>query len=186
MASVLVPMAEGFEEIEAVTIIDVLRRADIRVTTAYLSNREVNGANGITLIADVSIDDVVEDEYDMIVLPGGIPGAEYLRDDLRIQALLKSFKTKKKSIGAICAAPIALEKAGVIDSNDSFTCYPSYEEQITHGQFIDQRKVVSSGNIITSRGPGTAICFALKIVQKLAGQKSYQALKSGLIADYCE
>jgi 4-methyl-5(b-hydroxyethyl)-thiazole monophosphate biosynthesis len=185
MASVLVPLAEGFEEIEAVSIIDVLRRGGIEVTTAYLFNREVNGANGITVVANMSIDDVDPEEYDMMVLPGGIPGAEHLRDDERVQRLLRYFDEKNKRVGAICAAPIALEKAGVIGDDDTYTCYPSYEEQIAHGHFTDAHKVVKSGNVLTSRGPGTAICFALAIVKELASEETYQQLKAGLLADYC-
>jgi len=185
MASVLVPLAEGFEEIEAVSIIDVLRRGGVEVTTAYLFNREVNGANGITVLANTSIDDVVADEFDMMVLPGGIPGAEHLRDDERVQKLLKEFDAKGKRVGAICAAPIALEKAGLISDDAEYTCYPSYEEQIDHGKFTDQYKVVKSGNVLTSRGPGTAICFALAIVRELVGEETYTQLKAGLLADYC-
>jgi 4-methyl-5(b-hydroxyethyl)-thiazole monophosphate biosynthesis len=183
MASVLVPLAEGFEEIEAVSIIDVLRRGGVEVTTAYLFNREVNGANGITVLANMSIDDVVSEEYDMMVLPGGIPGAEHLRDDERVQKLLKEFDAKGKRVGAICAAPIALEAAGVL--KEGYTCYPSYEEQIATGGFTDEYKVVESGNVITSRGPGTAICFALAIVRELVGEETYNQLKVGLLADYC-
>lgn len=185
MASVLVPLAEGFEEIEAVSIIDVLRRGGIEVTTAYLFNREVNGANGITVLANMSIDDVDPDEYDMMVLPGGMPGAEHLRDDERVQKLLRYFDEKGKRVGAICAAPIALEKAGVLDDDDEYTCYPSYEQQIKHGHFTDQYKVVKSGNVLTSRGPGTAICFGLAIVRELASEETYLQLKAGLLADYC-
>ena len=186
MASVLVPLAEGFEEIEAVSIIDVLRRGGVEVTTAYLFNREVNGANGITVLANISIDDVVAEEYDMMVLPGGIPGAEHLRDDERVQALLKDFESKDKRIGAICAAPIALERAGIIKDEDNYTCYPSYEQQISHGHFTDQYKVVKSGNVLTSRGPGTAICFALAIVRELVGEETYTQLRAGLLAEYCD
>jgi len=186
MASVLVPLAEGFEEIEAVTIIDVLRRGGVEVTTAYLFNREVNGANGITVLANISIDDVVAEEYDMMVLPGGMPGAEHLRDDARVQALLREFDSSGKRVGAICAAPIALDKAGVLEESDEYTCYPSYEQQIAHGHFTDRYKVVKSGNVLTSRGPGTAICFALAIVRELASEETYRQLKAGLLADYCD
>ncbi len=186
MASVLVPLAEGFEEIEAVSIIDVLRRGGVEVTTAYLFNREVNGANGITIVANMSIDDVVAEEYDMMVLPGGMPGAQHLKEDERVQTLLKTFDAKGKRVGAICAAPIALDAAGVLGDDDQFTCYPSYDEQIAHGHFTDAQKVVKSGNVLTSRGPGTAICFGLAIVRELVGEETYTQLKAGLLADYCE
>ncbi len=183
MATVLVPLAEGFEEIEAVSIIDVLRRGGIEVRTAYLFNREVNGANGITILANTKIDNIVVEEFDMIVLPGGMPGAAHLRDDERVQKLLKAFDAKGKKIGAICAAPIALEQAGVL--KEGYTCYPSYDQQIKTSGFTDKEKVVQSGNILTSRGPGTAICFALFIVKELVGEETYKQIKAGLLADYC-
>ncbi|OQX73213.1 MAG: DJ-1 family protein [Campylobacteraceae bacterium 4484_4] len=183
MASLLVPLAEGFEEIEAVTIVDVCRRGGIEVVTAALGDREVTGANGITVVANTTIDNVTSVEFDMMVLPGGIPGAEHLRDDHRVQRLLKEFDARGKEIGAICAAPIALESAGVL--KEGYTCYPSYEEQIETGGFTDAQKVVESGNVLTSRGPGTAICFGLAIVRKLVGEETYTQLKAGLLADYC-
>ncbi len=183
MASVLVPLAEGFEEIEAVSIIDVLRRGGVEVVTAYLYNREVNGANGITILANTKITDVVAEDFDMIVLPGGMPGSEHLRDDERVQKLLKEFDKAGKNIGAICAAPIALDKAGVL--KDGYTCYPSYDQQIKTGGFTDSKKVVKSQNVLTSRGPGTAICFGLSIVKELVGEETYKQLKAGLLADYC-
>ncbi len=183
MASVLVPLAEGFEEIEAVSIIDVLRRGGVEVVTAYLYNREVNGANGITILANTKITDVVAEDFDMIVLPGGMPGSEHLRDDQRVQKLLKEFDEAGKNIGAICAAPIALDKAGVL--KEGYTCYPSYDEQIKTSGFTDSKKVVKSKNVLTSRGPGTAICFGLSIVKELVGEETYRQLKAGLLADYC-
>jgi len=183
MAKVLVPLANGFEEIEAITIIDVLRRAGIDVVTASLnSDEKVDGSNGVSVLADTLIDDVKADEFDMIVLPGGIPGAEHLRDDARVQALLKEFDQKGKRVGAICAAPIALYSAGVI--KDEFTCYPGYDQVIKNSNFKED-KVVESQNVLTSRGPGTAMCFALEIVKRLAGEDTYNQLKAGLLADFC-
>jgi len=183
MAKVLVPLANGFEEIEAVTIIDVLRRGGIEVTTASLnSDEQVHGSNGITILANTLINYVVADEFDMIVLPGGIPGAEHLRDDTRVQELLKEFNEKNKKVGAICAAPIALYSAGVL--KDEYTCYPGYEQVIKGSEFKD-KKVVESGNVLTSRGPGTAMCFALEIVKELVGVETYEQLKAGLLADFC-
>ncbi len=183
MASVLVPLAEGFEEIEAVSIIDVLRRGGVEVVTAYLYNREVNGANGITILANTKITDVVVEDFDMIILPGGMPGSEHLRDDPRVQKLLKEFDQAGKNIGAICAAPIALDKAGVL--KEGYTCYPSYDQQIQTAGFTDAKKVVKTKNVLTSRGPGTAICFGLSIVKELVGEETYRELKAGLLADYC-
>ncbi len=179
MATVLVPLAQGFEEIEAVAIIDVLRRAQIEVVSVYLHTQEVTGANGITLLAQSSIDDISASGFDMIVLPGGALGAECLRDDERVQKLLKEFDAQDKHIAAICAAPIALEKAGVL--KDEFTCYPSYETQIGSSRFSEQR-VVHSANILTSRSPGTALCFALEIVKILTDDHRYKELKDALLA----
>ncbi len=183
MASVLVPLARGFEEIEAVSIVDVLRRGGIEVVTASLDEREVTGANGITIIANNKINNVVAEEFDMIILPGGHDGAVALKENARVQTLLKEFDAQGKKVGAICAAPMALQEAGLIKNR--YTCYPSYEKDIGVEKFTDAQNVVVDKNIITSRGPATAICFALEIVRELVGEESYKALKEGLLADYC-
>ncbi len=183
MASVLVPLAKGFEEIEAVTIIDVLRRGGIEVVTASLDEREVTGANGITIIANNTINNVVSEEFDMIVLPGGHDGAVALKENARVQTLLKEFDSSGKKVGAICAAPMALNAAGLIKNR--YTCYPSYEKDIGVEKFTDAQNVVVDKNIITSRGPATAVCFALEIVKELVGEETYKGLKAGLLADYC-
>lgn len=186
MTTVLVPLAKGFEEIEAVSIIDVLRRAQIDVLVASLDHVAlVQGANGIVIEADVSLDNIVVDILDMIILPGGVEGTYALADNEIIQSILKEMDSKGKNIAAICAAPFALNKAGVLKQN--YTCYPSFEEQIRlDGYQGDSAMVVEDGNVMTSRGPATAICFALEIVKKLKGQEMYEALKSGLLADYCK
>lgn len=183
MASVLVPLAEGFEEIEAVSIIDVLRRGGIMVVSASLGDEKVTGANGITMIANNRLEYIDPDEFDMIVLPGGHNGAVALKESEKVQNILKEFDKKNKLIGAICAAPMALAEAGVI--KNSYTCYPSYEDDIGIDKFTDKYKVVVDGNIITSRGPGTAICFGLEIIKKLVGDETYKSVKSGILAEYC-
>lgn len=186
MKTVLVPLAKGFEEIEAVAIIDVLRRAQIEVIVASLDEHAlVQGANGIVIEADTRLENVVTDILDMIILPGGIDGTYVLAEDKIVQNILKEMDGLGKNIAAICAAPFALHKAGVLKTN--YTCYPSFEEQIRlDGYQGDTSMVVEDGNVMTSRGPGTAICFALEIVKKLEGEKTYNALKSGLLADYCK
>ncbi|MFA6192060.1 MAG: DJ-1 family glyoxalase III [Sulfurimonas sp.] len=183
---VLVPLASGFEEIEAVNIIDILRRADIEVLVASLDeNRLVKGANGIRVETDYEIKDVVVDTLDMIVLPGGHGGSHALAEDETVQNILKEMDAKGKNIGAICAAPLALYRAGVLKHN--YTCYPSYEKEIREeGYRGDKSMVVEDANVMTSRGPATAICFALQIVKKLKGQESYLRLKRGLLADFCD
>ena len=186
MSKVLLPLANGFEEIEAVNIIDVLRRAEIEVLVASLDEKSaVKGANGITVLADMQIKDVVVDELDMIVLPGGHDGTYALAEDDNVQSILKDMDKKGKNIGAICAAPFALNKAGVLKQN--YTCYPSFEKQIREDGYMgDKAMVVEDANVMTSRGPGTAICFALQIVKKLKGEKVYLMLKGGLLANFCE
>jgi len=186
MSKVLVPLAGGFEETEAVSIIDVLRRADIEVLVASLSDDMlVKGVNNIVIQTDLHVKDVTADELDMIVLPGGWDGTHALADDENIQRLLREMNAKGKNIGAICAAPFALNAAGVL--KEKYTCYPSVEEQIRQqGYMGDKQMVVEDENVMTSRGPGTAICFGLAIVRKLKGEDTYKALKEGLLATYCE
>ena len=185
MAKVLVPLAKGFEEIEAVSIIDILRRAEIEVVVAALGDEMlVVGANGITVQADTQVATLNANELDMVVLPGGWGGTYALADDANVQKLLKEMDAQNKNIGAICAAPFALHKAGVL--KEKFTCYPSVEEEIDQdGYEGDKAMVVESGNVLTSRGPATAICFALQIVKKLKGEELYNTLKSGVLATYC-
>ncbi len=185
MAKVLVPLATGFEEIEAVALIDVLRRAGVVVVVSAVGiELTVQGANGIIIKADNHISEVNIDELDMVVLPGGWGGTDILATDDTVQNILKEMNKKNKSIGAICAAPFALNKAGVLSKN--YTCYPSVEEQIRKDGYSDTNFVVEDGNILTSRGPGTAICFGLEIVKKLVGIEMYNQLKSGLLADFCK
>ncbi len=185
MSRVLVPLATGFEEIEAVSIIDILRRAEIEVLVATITDDVlIKGANLITIETDLDIKDVDSDELDMIVLPGGWDGTYALADDKNVQRLLKEMDEKGKNIAAICAAPFALNKAGVLKGK--YTCYPSVEKEIDKdGYQGDKDMVVEDGNIMTSRGPATSICFALEIVKKLKGVETYRALKEGVLASYC-
>jgi len=184
MSKVLVPLGKGFEEIEATAIVDVLRRAEIDVKICSIeSDLLIEGANGITLKADCFLSDVDSKSYDMIVLPGGWDGTYALADSELVQSTLKEFDRAGKKIGAICAAPFALNKAGVLKEN--YTCYPSVEEQIKKGSYSDKERVVRCENVITSRGPATAICFGLEIVKDLKGEETYNALKAGLLADFC-
>ncbi|MDD5717288.1 MAG: DJ-1/PfpI family protein [Sulfuricurvum sp.] len=185
MARVLVPIAEGFEEIEAVSIIDVLRRAGIEVIMGALNEELlVKGAHGIIIQADRQVKGVSADELDMIVLPGGWGGTKALAMDINVQNLLKAMDQVGKNIGAICAAPYALDTAGVL--KEGYTCYPSVENEIKTGGFQGaSHAVVETENVMTSRGPGTALCFGLAIVKKLVDDTTYEALREGLLADFC-
>ncbi len=183
MANILVPISNGFEEIEAISIIDICRRANIKVIVAGVENLEIIGAHGVKIISDVIIEDISSDDFDMIVLPGGLPNAFTLADNEKVQSLLKEFKNKNKKIGAICAAPYALHKAGVL--NENYTCYPSFEEKIRLDGYSSNNPTIIDGNIITSRGPGTAIIFGLEIVNMLCDKETYDSVKNGLLAkDY--
>ncbi len=186
MARALVPLAEGFEEIEGVTIIDILRRGGVEVNSAYLPGEFatdlIAGANGITVQADMPLANAMVDEYDIIVLPGGWGGTNRLAENELAQKLLKEFKARGKWVAAMCAAPYALHVAGVL--SPKYTCYPSVEEQIRPEDWINE-KVVVDEKVITSQGPGTAICFALEIVRQLVGEESYETVRNGTLASYC-
>jgi len=182
---VLIPLVQGFEEIEAVSLIDVLRRGGVEVGLYYIGQSNlVTGANAITIQADTSIEDAKSDDFDMIVLPGGWGGTNILATNEKVQSLLKEFKAKDKYVAALCAAPFALHQAGVL--GERFTCYPSVEEQIGKQGYDATQKVVQDGKVITSQGPGTAICFGLALVKILQGDETYQMLIGGLLAKYCE
>jgi len=179
MANVLMPLAEGFEEIEALAIVDILRRAEIGIVLAGLLPGPIVGAHNINIIPDTTIDAVTAASFDMIVLPGGQPGTDNLNADRRIHALLAEFAAKEKLIGAICAAPIVLAAAGLL-SGKKATCYPSYREQLNGGIFEDT-PVVSDGTIITSQGPGTAIDFGLAIASRLAGRHTSDGISKAVL-----
>jgi protein deglycase len=185
MSKVLIPLAKGFEEIEAVSLIDVLRRGGIEVIAAYVGEeKEVVGANNITILGEVNVNTITSNMIDMIVLPGGFGGTEVLSTDEHVQQLIKDMHSQEKLVGAICAAPIALHKAGALNQN--YTCYPSCEEHIRDDGYDAMSAVVKDAHILTSRGPGTAICFGISIVEELEGKEMADALRQGLLATFCE
>ena len=187
MALILLPIAQGFEEVEAVSLIDVLRRGGLAVRVATVDPHKddnlVLGANGITIQADTNIKNVVADDFDMILLPGGWENTYTLAENETVQNLLKEFKANDKVIGSICAAAYALKKADVL-GND-YTCYPAAADEVNHEGYREDQAVVVDGNIMTSRGPGTALCFGLEIVKRFSGEESYQAIKEGMLLDFC-
>ena len=179
---ILVPLADGLEEIETVTCIDVLRRAGVNVTTAGLDKITIEGGHNINLEADAKLSEIDGKEYDGIVLPGGIPGATNLRDNTEVVKLVKELNYKGKLVAAICAAPIVLEKAGVIE-NKSATSYPGFDEQMNSCNYSEER-VIRDNNIITGRGPGVALEFALQIVSYLQGENKKEELKEAMLAKF--
>ncbi len=181
MARVLVPLAQGCEELEAVSIIDLLRRAGIDVVTAGLTEGVVTCSRGVVMVPDASLDDVMDDDFDMIVLPGGLPGADHLDEDVRVQRLLKHMAEQGKYTAAICAAPKVLASAGLLQGKQA-TSYPGVIDgmKLTDTRYVDQA-VVSDGKVITSRGPGTAMDFALVLIEKLVGKEQRNAVEAALI-----
>ena len=183
MAKVCIPLATGFEDIEAITLIDVIRRGGIEVVTAGVGGEIIESAHNVKVIADTTIDKIDADDFDLVVLPGGLPGATNLAKSEEVKNLLRAMDEKDKYVGAICAAPIALKEAGVL--KDKYTAYPGWESNIRKEGYISDQKVVEDKNVLTSKGPATAICFGLEIVKKFAGEETYNQLKAGLLADFC-
>jgi 4-methyl-5(b-hydroxyethyl)-thiazole monophosphate biosynthesis len=166
--TVVVPILPGFEEIEAVTIIDVLRRAEVRVLVASTAVGPVRGSHDIEVAADTALASVAAGAVDMIALPGGMPGAAALARDAEVQRLVRELAAAGKYTCAVCAAPIALAAAGV-HRGKRVTCYPGFEGQLAGGTLVEDR-VVADGTVVTSRGPGTALEFALALVALLRGE----------------
>lgn len=183
MAKVLVPLAEGFEELEAITIIDLLRRAGFEVISAGLDAQPVRASRDNVIIPDTSIDQVMEQQFDLIVLPGGLPGADNLRNNENVQTLIKRQHKHNKLIGAICAAPKALAAADILKGK-TITCYPGALDQLdTSDITISSKNIEIDGNIVTSRGPGTAMDFALQLIEQLGGQELRQTIAAQLVRD---
>lgn len=177
---VLVVLAEGFEEIEAITPIDVLRRAGLEVTIAGVGGHQITGSHGITVETDTTIEEI-EELPDAIVLPGGMPGAENLSKSETLMALLKSMDGEGRQIGAICAAPaVALASTGILDGRKA-TCFPGFESRFGQAIVFSPDRVVVDGNITTSRGPGTALEFALALAGRLAGAEMQQDLSERML-----
>lgn len=182
MSKILIFLAQGFEEIEAVTCIDVLRRAEVEVVTLALDELEVKGAHNIIIKADKSINEVNLKEFDGVLLPGGMPGAANLRDNGKVINIVKEFNDTGKLVSAICAAPIVLEKAGVIMGRNA-TSYPGFNKEMESCNYKEDRVVVD-GNIITAKGPGVALEFAMLVVNYLQGKEMVTKLKEEMITNF--
>ncbi|EGR33769.1 hypothetical protein IMG5_038840 [Ichthyophthirius multifiliis] len=183
----LVPIAQSFEEIEAVTIIDVLRRAGVDVTVASIMGKShslaIKGSNGITIVCDNHLQDVIDQDFDLISLPGGMPGAQHLSDCQILIEKLKKQQQQDKYLSAICAAPaIVLQKHGFLNDQVAGTAHPSIQDKLTNKSLInDDLNVAITGKIITSKGPGTAIEFTLELINKLFNQKKALEIAKKLV-----
>lgn len=170
MKNIAVMLANGFEEIEAISIIDVLRRAEFDVTTISTTEKaEVTGSHQIKILADKLFNDVSFELFDMIILPGGMPGARNLNEHAGLREQILNFHEQNKWLGAICAAPLVFGSLGIL-KNKKATCYPGYENQL-HGAVVTSEETEVSGKIITGKGAGVTIRFALKIVEQTKGEQ---------------
>ena len=178
MASVLVPLAQGCEELEATTIVDLLRRAEVGVVTAGLDDKPVRASRGMVLVPDTTLDQALKQQYDMVVLPGGLPGADNLNNDPRIRALVTRMAANDRFTAAICAAPKVLASAGLLQGRKA-TAFPGILDAF---EGLDYRSdpVVRDGKVITSRGPGTAMDFALELVEILVGKEKRDQVEAAL------
>jgi 4-methyl-5(b-hydroxyethyl)-thiazole monophosphate biosynthesis len=183
MAKALVFLATGFEEIEALTVVDVLRRAGVEVTVAGLTPNVTEGKHGVKVVPDKSIDDVKVEDFDAVVVPGGNPGYKNLRKDPRVIDMVKKAFNSNKLVAAICAGPTVLSDAGILEGK-ACTVYPGMDKELEAGGGKPKHDiVVVDGNIITSRGPATALPFALKLAEKLAGKQAAEAVSKKTLAN---
>lgn len=180
MSKVYIFLADGFEEIEGLTVVDLLRRAEIDITmVSIMDTKSVTGAHGITIEADVLYDDADLSQAEMLVLPGGMPGTRHLGEHEALVARLKSFNENNKLIAAICAAPSVLGVNGILKGKKA-TCYPGFEDKLVDAVVLTD-PVVKDQNIITSRGLGTAIPFALKIIELLKDKDTSESIAKSII-----
>jgi protein deglycase len=178
MTNVLVTLAPGFEEIETITVVDILRRAGARLTLAAIVPGVIDGSRGIKIVPDEKLETVIDKKFDLIFLPGGQPGTDNLKNELRVDKLLQKMQDQGKYICAICTAPIILQKAGILKDR-SMTCHPSIKSQFD--TYTDNR-VVIDGKIITSQSSGRTMELALKLVEILFGVDRMKKVNAGVLA----
>lgn len=187
MEKVLVFLADGFEEIEALTPVDYLRRAGIKVDTVSITeDREVMGSHNIPVLADKLISAVNPDDYILSYIPGGMPGATNLRDCDKVIEILQKVNANNGYVSAICAGPIVLERAGILEGRKA-TSYPGYDKDLKSlDSYIDDQLVVIDDKLITGRGPATALYQALKIIEILEGKEKALEIKDQIQQDKVE
>lgn len=177
---IYVHIAEGTEEIEFITILDILRRSSMNAASVSITgNREVTGSHGITVTADMTYDEADYDSCDMIVLPGGMPGTLNLMAHEGLMDRIREFDAAGKRVSAICAAPMVLAEAGILKGR-SATIYPGMEDRLKGASYVDER-VVIDGNLVTSKGPGTAMEFALALAEVSGEYEAAERVRKGLV-----
>lgn len=173
-------MADGCEEIEGLTVVDIVRRAKMEIVMISITGkREVTSSHQVTFLTDALAAEVDYDTLDGIVLPGGMPGTLNLQADETVNKVIRQFAAEGKLVCAICAAPSVLGAAGILKGKWA-TCHPGFEEKLT-GAKVEEKEVVVDGNVITSRGMGTAIPFALEIVRYFADDETVEQVRKGLV-----
>mgnify|MGYP001558262746 CR=1 FL=1 len=178
----IILLATGFEEIEAVTVVDILRRAGIETISAGVDSMSVTGSHGIAVAADKLLRDIKPDA-DVVIIPGGMPGAMHLHNSNEVTNLIKEMNSRGALIAGICAAPsVVMAPIGILD-NKRATCYPGNQIDFAKSTKYKDEPVVVDGNIITSRGPATAMEFAFAIVEKLIGKDTVKKLRKHALAD---
>lgn len=180
MASALVILADGFEEIEAVAVIDVLRRADVKVVAAGTKDGPITSARGLRVIPDAALYAVRALDFDMLVLPGGMPGTDNLAKDERVKRIVREMSEAGKYMAAICAAPYVLSEVGIL-SDKKVTSHPSFQQKLNAANVSTAGRVVVDGKIITSQGAGTAVEFALQLVATLVGQERAETIGMAMV-----
>ncbi len=184
MKNALVILAEGFEELEAVTIMDLLVRANIEVTSVGLNPGPITASRQTVILPSAHIDDIDPGAFDIVILPGGLPGADYLAGDPRVIRLVQQQVKENKFVAAICAAPRVLVKAGVCHDK-TICCYPGSLDHLDTSHIeITSNAVCADLPIITSRGPGTAMDFALHLIELLEGEEKRQNVEDALVRNY--
>lgn len=178
----LVPIADHTEELEAVGIVDTLRRAGIEVTVASVGSLQITASRGVKIEADTTLDQCQTEIFDLIALPGGMPGADHLAACVPLIDMLKAQKAAQRLIGAICAAPAVVLKAHQLLEGISATCYPSFQDRLDADQLSTERVVVD-GSFVTAQGPGIAVDFALTLVEKLLGPEIRAQVAQGMIVE---
>ena len=183
MSKALVFLAPGFEEIETSTVVDVLRRAGVEVTVAGLVSGAIEGGHAMKFVADKSVDEIAVKDFDAVICPGGNPGYKNLRKNSRVLAIVKDAFEAGKLVAAICAGPAVLSDAGIL-KNRNCTIFPGMENELKKGGGKPKSDlVVEDGNIVTSQGPATALLFALKLAERLAGKATTDNVREKTLAN---